>query len=450
MTKRKEIIWIILFMLVIASSNISYFFLEKHVNTQNYEQRAGAEKPKLSTDNFRDFPKKYEAYYNDNLAFRNQLIRLNNSIDYFLFHKSSSEKVAIGNDGWLFYCAKDDYNALEQSLGYWTLQQDFLETVRINLVNTERVLASQGVDFVVFIAPNKETTYLDKVPDYYQRRTSYTAVDQLVDYLRENTDLKVVYPKEALLEARRSFPNIDFYHKLDTHWNNAGGYVAAREVAGVLGITMPNFGDVTVEEIVSDTGDLARMLNIRIPDGNLDYKITDYTDRECVNEIWDFETYLKYSTKGADPRRLVVRRDSYSSAVAEYLGAQFEYSNFVHSLAFSEQIIIDEKADIFVYETVERYFRNLGWTRISYVRGNVDTADGCKKITLTHALKTENEPIIDVIKKTDSKEEILLEGGLIPDGEILCIPETETGQIMVTVYVPEWSDEPVETVTIEY
>lgn len=53
------------------------------------------------------------------------------------------------------------------------------------------------------------------------------AVKQIVDYLREKTDIPIIYPKERsnLLDS-----GYELYYKTDSHWNQIGGYIGARSL----------------------------------------------------------------------------------------------------------------------------------------------------------------------------------------------------------------------------
>ena len=194
-------------------------------------------------------------------------------------------------------------------------------------------MEDQGIRLVLFIAPNKETIYKDELPSFYQNENTKSCVDQLVEYLKENTDIEVVYPKEELLEARKEHEDIEWYHKLDTHWNSAGAYIGAEN--------------------------LAKALNITIKNGDTNYTLSNISDRETECEKWDFYTEFIYHTAGADSRKLFVCRDSFSDALAPILATQFENSMFVHRKGFSQEQIFDYDTDIFVYECVERYIKKL-------------------------------------------------------------------------------------------
>ena len=76
-------------------SSLYLFFLGKKVDSKNYENRNMASRPMLTIDSYKTFPTEFEKYYNDNIPFRNQLIRFNNSIDYFLFKRTGCPVILI-------------------------------------------------------------------------------------------------------------------------------------------------------------------------------------------------------------------------------------------------------------------------------------------------------------------------------------------------------------------
>lgn len=358
MSSQKAKIWIILFMILIVSPSFIYQFAEKYVDTINHENRNPETKPALTLKNYETFPKEFEAYYNDHIPFRNQLIRLNNSIDFFVFGQSSNEGVTIGKEGWLFHSGDDDGNALKQSLGYWKYSEEELQRIAENLTTTERVLKNRGIAFVLYIAPNKATVYMDKVPDAYQVADNVTATDQLVAYLREKADIRVVYPKEELMKARKENPDIYFYRKLDSHWNEAGAYIGAKCLASELGVEMPAFGELSLEPYYSTDYGLTEMLGIVVKDEDVGYYVSGNGAKNTEQET--FENGFMYHAEDApDSRTLFVNRDSFSMAMAPHIAPYFAKTVWVHRSDFKQEQILAYDADVFVLETVERYETNL-------------------------------------------------------------------------------------------
>lgn len=457
MDKKKAIILIIVFFIVSVLPGGVYFFIGEYVDAKNYENRALSSKPVLTTKNYETFPAEYESYYNDNIPFRNQLIKLNNSIDYFIFKQSSSDNVVIGEDGWLFY--KGDTNPVKQSMGYWELFTDKqLETIADNLISSKNVLESMGIEFVLFIAPNKETIYREKIPGYYKLKSENTCTDQLVKYLKENTDIRVVYPKEELLQAKSENPGRLLYHKLDTHWNSAGGYIGAVSLAKELGKDMPLIEEVDAEPFYNSTGDLTNMLDISIKDGDSDYNISGTGSLKTENIKYDFNTEYIYHTSGADPRTLFVRRDSFSTALAPFIATQFEDSILIRSNSFVQQQIFDYKSDIFVYETVERFIGGLEQFRISFISSSIEDKDnGMKNIIINPAINNTvinniGNIYISISKKcsTSGNYEQVNNLKLLEKNIKLQMPADETGEVCINVYRDKLKKDVLEQVIIKY
>ena len=451
MKKIKPVLWNICFFFIILTPNVAYFLFGKNVDAANYENRNMAVKPVISPENYENFSEEYENYFNDSLPFRNQMIEFHNSIDYYLFQQSSSKKVAIGSDGWLFYCDDEDSNPLEQSLGYWNFTEGQLEKIADNLTSTQRVLESLGIEFVLFIPPNKETIYMEFLPDYYTVQNKVTSVEQLVAYLQEHTSIRVVYPKADLLAAKAKYPDVLFYHKLDTHWNMAGAYIGAVSLANELGVKMPPFHAVNLEKKLSSGGDLANMLNISIKDGNVDYGISGINGLITECKTWDFNTEFLYYTAGADKRNLFVWRDSFSSALAPTLATQFENSKFVHYGSFQQQQLFDFQPDIFVGEVVERKLNRLEDFRVTYISSGVTETKHTKDISVTTAINGKYPKYVSIEKKENAStatEQIQTITELADT--LIQVPKEETGVISIYIYKDGLGKEMIEEVNIPY
>ena len=110
------------------------------------------------------------------------------------------------------------------------------------------------------IAPNKETIYGEEhLPSYY-KKAEETRTDQLIAYLKKNTDIRIVYPKEEMLKYKKEY---SLYWHYDTHWNAAGGYIGAKALLKELGDELPEVEDITFTPDTFSGYDLARMMNLQ-------------------------------------------------------------------------------------------------------------------------------------------------------------------------------------------
>ena len=360
--KTGRIILLSAFILFICLSRGIWFFAEKYLDSENYENRQMAEHPTLTAENYETFPDEYTSYFNDHLPFRNQLISLNSAIDYYCFKRSSSSYVVIGKNDYLFYSRTDDGNAIAGYQGTNLYSKKKLKSIAKRCIAMRDTLAEQGREFVLLILPNKERVYSEYMPERYGAPADMYAARQLYDYLKENTDLRVVYPYEELMKAKEELP-VNIYRKTDTHWNSVGAYVGARALLAELGIEMPALTDEGMQIVTGDpsSGDLASMLNLSgmLRHTDHEYFVEGYDTHNMQTLEYDFSTVYRYRAENADPRKIYVIRDSFSSALAPFIGSQFDESYMRYGTTYSYDDLVSQDPDIVVYETVERYIGGL-------------------------------------------------------------------------------------------
>ena len=356
-------LFVVMFIVMLCVPVLFWTVAGKWMAADNYENRTLAQKPVFRLAEYDKFPAAYENYLNDMLPFRDQLIQLDSRINYFCFRKASNENVIIGKEGWLFYDGEDDGDPIGCYRGTNLFSAEELETITKNLTDTKRYLEERDVEFVLMIAPNKERMYPEMMPDYFGEPAKEYAALQLIEYLREHTDLRIVYPYEKLAETKKELPDIALYHKTDTHWNYAGAYVACNALLGELQIDMPPLGDdrIRIKEIANVSSDLADMLHLKqdLARTEKNYAITGYDNHGLINEKWDFSTEFIYHSQGADQRKLFVCRDSFCSAMSDVLASQFNESYMIYNHVYTNAAFVEQNPDIFVLETAERYLRDL-------------------------------------------------------------------------------------------
>ena len=353
-----RIIILCAFVMIICCSKGMWFFVEKQLDSANYENRQMATRPVLTLDSYDTFSNDYTSFFNDNLQFRNSLIMMNSAIDYFCFKRSSSPYVAIGTDDYLFYTREDDGDPIACYKGENLYSEEELRAIADNCIAQRDFLSNQGKEFAIFIAPNKERIYYDCMPERYGEPADNYRVLQIYNYLKENTDLRVVYPYEELMEAKAELP-VNIWCKTDTHWNDVGAYVGARALMAEFGISMPKITDEGVKVITggNTSGDLASMLNLnkQLRHTDHEYTVEGFDKHDMVTVEWNSSEAFIYRSQDADPRKIYVIRDSFMTAMAPFLGSQFNESHLRHKATYTYEDLETQDPDIVVYETVERY-----------------------------------------------------------------------------------------------
>ena len=351
--------------------NIIYrVFYEKFDHT-NYENRTFSDKPKLDFQNLGNYPKLYETYFNDHIPFRNELVQLKNIVDIFVFHNIISDDVLLGNNNWLFpklnniieglYIGKDSFTDIESS--------NFLNSI----IDFRDKLKNKNIDFIFMVCPDKSSVYNEYMPNYIRQNTT-NYVYQFVNYIKENSDIKIVYPIEELIKYKYKY---QLYYKYDTHWNQLGAYIGYLELmkyfhknihydisySNIL-IKRNNFSyDFTILENSSNLlrNDMARYLSLSkyeyfkndvlyIPDISNSKFI--YTYRNIGNNF-----YFKTKSESNNKNRILVIRDSFALAMVDYISPNFEHVEYIHVDSFKKDILYTNNIDIVIFETVERLLK---------------------------------------------------------------------------------------------
>ncbi len=345
------------FIIIICCSNGIWFFAKKYFDSTNYENRQMSTRPLLTLESYETFANDYTAYFNDNIPFRNNLITMNSAIDYFCFGRSSSDKVIIGKDNWLFYSRIDDGDPISCYKGTNLYTEEELADIATNCVMQRDFVESLGKEFLIFIAPNKERIYSEYMPERYGNPADNYRVLQVYNYLKNNTDLRIIYPYDELMLAKETL-NENIYFKSDTHWNYLGGYVGAVALMKDLGINMPeiNSASITIKDEGETSGDLAGMLNLtrQLLFADHSYTVSGYDTHNSKLTEDESRNMLIYKADNADPRSIFIIRDSFTIHMADYIGSQFNNAYMSYIWSYSYDDFVNYNPDIVVFECVER------------------------------------------------------------------------------------------------
>ena len=99
-------------------------------------------------------------------------------------------------------------------------KEDVLKAYVKNLSRLQDFCEKNHISLYFLIVP-RACDYFDfDMPD--KRKYMPNPADEVIDYLKVNTDLKIVYPKDAMKEANKETP---VFFKTDHHWTKKGAYV---------------------------------------------------------------------------------------------------------------------------------------------------------------------------------------------------------------------------------
>lgn len=349
--KHIKVLFILVFIFTLIGPNILFYL--PNLNLQNTENRVLLEKPKLNLMNIGQFTQEFDAYYSDNLPFKNKLVEFNSFIKMNIFNQSPQKYVVKGKNDWLFYNSKfkDDGDTLAdyQGINHYTIEQ--LEEFKNKILKMQEVCDRNGSDFYLMVAPNKSQIYDEYLPNGYKKINNKSKVDLLIDYLKENTNIKIIYPKDELLKYRDKY---QLYYKLDTHWNPLGAYVGYSQIAKSIGNDYTDITKVKVENRETLGGDLANMIGLNSKLKEREYFVND--NRYNYDLVEQNQNILaRYKSDNKNGKKIVCFRDSFFVSVIPHLAQDYEESLFLWQRNFDENIIKNEKPDVVIMESVERY-----------------------------------------------------------------------------------------------
>ena len=368
--KNKFGVILILFLCFLIMPNIIYKMFYENFDHTNYENRTLASKPIFMSTNINEYPKKYEEYFNDYLPFRNELVKLKNLNDIFVFKNIISDRVLLCKEKWLFL---KDNNLTEKYIGIeeYNFTEKELEKAKNNLIHFRDELKKKNIDFIFMVCPDKQFIYSKYMPDYIKRKSIKSGTDIFVEYIKNNTDIKVVYPKEELLKYKDKY---QLYYKYDTHWNSLGAYIGYTELTRILNIDNKSIESFKILEFDSayrnsnkDSSlfynDIARMVSlndIKKFRDDIIYILEDY--KYTITNITDDWSSSRISNYNLDNfknnRNILIIKDSYSFEMMDYIITTFKQSKFIHLDTFKNENITEYKPDIIVFQSVERYLKD--------------------------------------------------------------------------------------------
>ncbi|PWT28155.1 alginate O-acetyltransferase AlgX-related protein [Butyrivibrio fibrisolvens] len=358
-------IYMVILTILILIPVVLYAVIGKYLDssTADKENRVMTEMPTLANTQISEFPTLFDAYMNDNLPYKNYLVTINSMADYYLFNTSSSDDVIVGDKGWLFYVGHEnnDEDPLADYEGTNLYSIDELEIIAENMTNARDFLASQGKEFVITIIPNKSRVYSEYMPDMCGDVSQECRLNQVYQYLSENTDLTIVSPYNDIVSYKEAHPETQLYFKYDTHWNNFGAYVAAQSISRVWGFEMPDLDTVEQVYVDSDTYDLARMINLGDylkEDAPIATAYSGHMARvEIQSDGMSFTGTVDQGT--ADARKLYIIGDSFSALLFPYLACHFNSSKSDMYYNYNYSSLESYDPDVVVFECVERYLNNM-------------------------------------------------------------------------------------------
>lgn len=286
-------------------------------------------------------------------------------------------QVVAGKDGFLFL--GNDFNAvIDKATGAFPVDRGAVDLWAKGLTALKQWYESQGMPFVMAVAPNKHTIYGQKLPAGLTPANK-TVTDHLIAAAaREGVGILDLRP--VLKAASRDQL---LYYQTDTHWNRRAAGIAYKELIAYINATMDLSLDAASVDLVPGrmgAGDLTRLLKFdrfvgadieqdpryRLKPspaclGELDLasageRACEPTDRPVA--VMKASGQYVSSEQALNQLKVLVLSDSFGNAQTELLARTFSRVWFVHWV-YVDPIELAEFAramqpDLVIYQVVER------------------------------------------------------------------------------------------------
>ncbi len=221
-----------------------------------------------------DFQNDYNKYFEENIGFRNSLIRIYNQVDFSFFNTTHSD-VVVGNNGCLFQQSYLDSYTGKDFIGTDKIKE---QVQKIKFVQEK--LKEKGILLVIAFAPSKVRFYQDLIPSYYSGRattnTNYSA------YIKAMSETHV--PALDFIDyfgRIKDTASYALYPKQGIHWSQYGMYLVADSILKFLrkeGMNLNNLycgGIEMTDQLRSTDYDLGNLCNVwfNMPHDDMPYPV---------------------------------------------------------------------------------------------------------------------------------------------------------------------------------
>lgn len=326
--KKKDFTYGLMFMLLMVLLFLPLF--QEYTGVFKFKPLKGvyepAKEPELTFQNYAEgnWQQQVEPYIAEHFGFREPLIRFYNQYVYDFYHKTYSDEIAVGKDGWLYQIdGVVQYFGLKGQRHGLTNEQ-FKENLDIetrSLLKVRAILKEYGVELVTFTLPVKSYIYPEHLWPQRYVDTAFDAGDYYDEKLRE-AGFPHINMTPWFQDIRDDYPFTLFYEK-GSHW--ASGAVIGtdsllRFMETLKGehfprIVMGEPYEVPEEDINPRDKDLAELLNIcREPKQRMplyEIPISIETDSATVrpNVLFIGTSYYWYMTERIPFREVFSNRD---------------------------------------------------------------------------------------------------------------------------------------------
>ncbi len=237
-------------------------------------------------------------YLNQNIGFRNTLVRTYNQLYFSLYNEARAVGIAIGIDDFLY-----EYYYIDALNGDDFVGVDTVENKVFKLHKVCDTLKTKGIDLVVVLAPGKASFYPEYIPkNLVNANVENTNFDEYEQQLSQ-TNINVLNFRKwfAQMKDTSSYP---LFPKTGIHWSKYGEIL-------VIDSLIKSFADIRPQNKMPK-------FNITGMEFSTDVRATDDDIEKSMNLFFDipdlkmaYPNYEIISDSSTNPPKVLTVADSY-------------------------------------------------------------------------------------------------------------------------------------------
>ncbi|HOZ29332.1 MAG TPA: hypothetical protein PLL66_00275 [Bacteroidales bacterium] len=180
-------------------------------------------------------------YIEENIGFHNFLVRFNNQMIFSVLRESPIKGPVIGKDGVLF---EESY--IISYLGRTFIGDEEIENNTNNLLATQEILKTKGVNLIIIFSPGKASYYPELIPDKY--KPSKKSKNNYEAYM-ENFNKKGIniIDLNSYIVSMKDTATYEIYCDLGAHWTIWAASIAMDTVIKYMeNITNKDYADFSI------------------------------------------------------------------------------------------------------------------------------------------------------------------------------------------------------------
>lgn len=319
-------------------SFIAFALVNKKLNwidNKNLENRNLRKIPTLNLTNLDPFPKQFDTFVTDNFGLRAYCMRIYGNLCYRIFKKSPiPETVYFGEQGWMFFT----HNELATFNGSAKFSESELDSFYRILKRRTNFYDSVHAKHLFVVVPVKQSVYPEMQGESMLKLKKKNRTDILLEYLNKKGDVNILDCRPALVNNKSAGK---LFYKTDNHWNSLGAYFAAKSIAeklrkmGLKVKLLRKFKNIDTSSYFS--GNLCTYTGLQEIAKEYDSKIVYEFNSKRVGlydaqtpqfaNSWEYQIVIENEDKTLDT--ILVIRDSFGSAMVDFLGDCFGKSVFI-------------------------------------------------------------------------------------------------------------------------